>query len=144
MNQRSSCGSVDDTAIGPKNRRRGETQGPSDYASASTPTALVLKQARRVLVLVIGGTILLLGAVLLFTPGPAFVVIPIGLSILATEFVWARRWLRRLRDTGRELIGWDRTADDTPEAHEGSEDKQREDDAVVTPLRERTDSPAAR
>jgi hypothetical protein len=37
--------------------------------------------------------------VLLVTPGPAFVVIPVGLAILATEFAWARQWLRVIRDS---------------------------------------------
>jgi tellurite resistance protein TerC len=48
---------------------------------------------RRLTVGIIGGTILLIGLALIVLPGPAFVVIPIGLAILATEFVWARRWL---------------------------------------------------
>jgi hypothetical protein len=26
------------------------------------------------------------------------VVIPLGLGILATEFVWARRWVQKIRD----------------------------------------------
>lgn len=30
-------------------------------------------------------------------PGPAFVVIPLALGILATEFVWARKLLQRIR-----------------------------------------------
>ena len=50
--------------------------------------------ARRVLVFVIGMTVLLVGIAMIVLPGPAFVVIPLGLAILATEFVWARRWLR--------------------------------------------------
>jgi hypothetical protein len=50
---------------------------------------------RKVIVAVIGGTILLLGVALLVLPGPAALVIPIGLVILATEFAWARRVLRR-------------------------------------------------
>ncbi len=57
-----------------------------------------LRTARRVVVGVIGGTVTLLGLALLVLPGPAFVVLPIGLSILATEFVWARRWLRKARE----------------------------------------------
>ena len=32
-------------------------------------------------------------------PGPAIVVIPLGLAILATEFVWARRLLQKARAT---------------------------------------------
>ena len=30
-------------------------------------------------------------------PGPAVIVIPLGLAVLATEFIWARRWLRKAR-----------------------------------------------
>jgi len=62
----------------------------------------MLKYARRVVVLVIGMTVLLFGVVLLVTPGPAVVVIPIGLAILATEFAWARRWLRVMKDSARK------------------------------------------
>jgi tellurite resistance protein TerC len=54
-------------------------------------------------VAVIGGTITLLGLALIVLPGPAFVVLPIGISILATEFIWARRWLRKLRRTAERL-----------------------------------------
>lgn len=52
---------------------------------------------RRVIVGVIGGTVLLIGIALMVLPGPAIVVIPLGLAILATEFVWARRWLQKAR-----------------------------------------------
>ncbi|CAH2029898.1 PGPGW domain-containing protein [Trichlorobacter ammonificans] len=57
-----------------------------------------LKQARRLIVAVIGGTVLIAGIVMIVTPGPAVVVIPLGLGILATEFVWARHLLQRVRD----------------------------------------------
>jgi tellurite resistance protein TerC len=56
-----------------------------------------LKQVRRLVVLIVGGAVLLVGIALLVLPGPAFVVIPIGLAILSTEFLWPRRWLRKLR-----------------------------------------------
>lgn len=49
------------------------------------------KNIRRIVVSIIGFSVLIVGIIMLVTPGPAFVVIPIGLSILATEFVWARR-----------------------------------------------------
>ena len=57
-----------------------------------------LKHARRLAVLVIGSTVLLVGVVLLVLPGPAFIVIPIGLAILSTEFVWAARLLKRVKE----------------------------------------------
>lgn len=56
-----------------------------------------VKQARRLIVAVVGGTVLLIGLALLVLPGPAVLVIPLGLAILATEFVWARRLLRRVK-----------------------------------------------
>ncbi len=57
------------------------------------------KQARRVVILVVGSTVLLGGIVMIFLPGPSILVIPLGLSILAIEFAWARLWLRRVKKT---------------------------------------------
>ena len=56
-----------------------------------------LRVAKRIVVAVIGGTVTLFGIALIVLPGPAFIVIPIGLSILATEFLWAKRWLQKIR-----------------------------------------------
>ena len=61
-----------------------------------TSTTLV-KRVKRVMVFVIGGTVLALGMVLIVLPGPAFIVIPAGLAILAVEFEWARRWLHSVK-----------------------------------------------
>ena len=55
------------------------------------------KPLRKLMVGVIGLTILLLGVAMVVLPGPALIVIPIGLGILATEFAWARRTIRRAR-----------------------------------------------
>lgn len=55
------------------------------------------RNARRVIVGVVGGTVLLIGLALVVLPGPAFIVIPIGLAILSIEFAWARSWLIRVR-----------------------------------------------
>lgn len=46
---------------------------------------------KKFLVGLMGGTVLLLGIAMVILPGPAILVIPCGLAILATEFVWARR-----------------------------------------------------
>lgn len=54
---------------------------------------------RRAVVAVIGFTVLLIGLAMVVLPGPAIVVIPLGLAILATEFVWARRLLVKARAT---------------------------------------------
>jgi uncharacterized protein (TIGR02611 family) len=67
-----------------------------------------LKQARRIIVAVIGFTVLLVGIIMIVTPGPAFLVIPFGLAILATEFVWARNLLKKVKE---KISGKDKTED---------------------------------
>ena len=48
---------------------------------------------------IVGTTVLLIGVVMIVTPGPALVMIPVGLAILSIEFAWARAWLKRLRES---------------------------------------------
>ena len=50
---------------------------------------------RRLVILAVGSTVILIGFIMVALPGPATLVIPLGLAILATEFAWARRILRR-------------------------------------------------
>ncbi len=63
-----------------------------------------IKFVRRVIVSVVGATVLLIGIALLVLPGPAFVVIPLGLAILATEYAWARRWLKKARRIASDVV----------------------------------------
>lgn len=56
------------------------------------------KVARRIVVTLVGSTVLIIGVIMIITPGPALVFIPLGLTILGLEFAWARVWLRRLRE----------------------------------------------
>ncbi len=56
------------------------------------------KASKRLVIAIVGSSVLLLGVIMLVTPGPAFIIIPIGLAILAIEFVWARHWLKKLRE----------------------------------------------
>ncbi|MCB9367239.1 MAG: PGPGW domain-containing protein [Calditrichaeota bacterium] len=51
----------------------------------------------------IGFTVLLIGVLLIVLPGPAVVVIPVGLGILATEYAWARKYLKKFKDGGEKL-----------------------------------------
>lgn len=62
----------------------------------------MLRFARRVIVFVFGMTVLLIGIAMIVLPGPAFVVIPVALAILATEYAWARHWLRILRESAEK------------------------------------------
>lgn len=59
-------------------------------------------QARRIVVAIVGFTVLLIGIVMLVVPGPALIVIPAGLAILGLEFTWARQWLARVREFAKQ------------------------------------------
>jgi uncharacterized protein (TIGR02611 family) len=63
-----------------------------------------LRHARRLIILVVGATVLALGVALIVLPGPAFLVIPVGLGILGTEFVWARRLLHNIKERARNFV----------------------------------------
>lgn len=66
-----------------------------------------MQRIKRIAVAVVGGTVLALGIALIVLPGPAFIVIPAGLAILAVEFAWARRWLNKARgllQRGKPLV----------------------------------------
>ncbi len=58
---------------------------------------ILLTSLRKLVIAIIGGTVLLIGVALIVLPGPAFIVIPIGLAILATEFAWARTMVNRAK-----------------------------------------------
>jgi len=62
-----------------------------------------VQQAKRLVKVIVGFTLLLLGVVMLVTPGPGWVAIGLGLALLAAEFVWARRLLNRLKAEGNRL-----------------------------------------
>lgn len=62
------------------------------------------QQAKRIIKIVIGFTLLLVGLVITLLPGPAIIVIPVGLAILATEFVWARRILEKIRQGAKSPL----------------------------------------
>ena len=62
----------------------------------------------------VGGTVLAVGLALVVLPGPAFLVIPAGLAILAMEFAWARRWLRKAKGLLPEHEAPEETGDGFP------------------------------
>jgi tellurite resistance protein TerC len=59
---------------------------------------LSFKKAKRAVVALLGFTVLAIGLAMIVLPGPAIVVVPVGLGILATEFVWARSLLVNLKE----------------------------------------------
>lgn len=75
-------------------------------SNGSSPHYRVLK---RFCIALIGGTVLLLGIAMMVLPGPGILATFAGLAILASEFLWARRALRKCKDTVEKVRrngGW--------------------------------------
>jgi uncharacterized protein (TIGR02611 family) len=91
---------------------RAEAEAAPDAAAtvAEMPTAGISRQivrfiarsGKRILVALVGGAVLLAGVAMLVLPGPALVVIPAGLAILATEFAWAKSALDRAKEKAQQ------------------------------------------
>jgi uncharacterized protein (TIGR02611 family) len=62
------------------------------------------RPVRRILVLLIGSTVLLAGVLMLVLPGPGILVIIAGLAILAIEFAWAEALLVHARERAARLV----------------------------------------
>jgi len=68
------------------------------------PLLSTYKWAKRIAVAIVGFTVLAVGVAMIVLPGPAFIVIPVGLGILSIEFAWARRWLRKVKQRSATLV----------------------------------------
>jgi len=60
-----------------------------------SPIIKTIKQAKRVITIVFGFTVLVLGVIMLVTPGPGIAGIVLGLAMLGTEFIWAKKLMKR-------------------------------------------------
>jgi uncharacterized protein (TIGR02611 family) len=56
-----------------------------------------IKKIKKFVIGLIGTTILFLGILMIALPGPAFIFIPLGIAVLATEFLWAKKLLLKFR-----------------------------------------------
>ncbi len=82
-----------------------------DTAALASPLAeeladlavLTYKNVKRIVILILGASVLLVGLAMIILPGPAILVIPAGLAILGTQFAWARLLLRKMKRRAREL-----------------------------------------
>ncbi len=64
---------------------------------------------KKCFIALIGGTVVLLGVIMLVLPGPGVLIIAGGLAILATEFLWAKRALQNAKGAvakARRKGGW--------------------------------------
>jgi uncharacterized protein (TIGR02611 family) len=62
-----------------------------------------IDQVRRFFKILGGFTLLLVGVIMIFTPGPGWPVIFLGLTVLAAEFVWAKKLMDRMKHEGNRL-----------------------------------------
>jgi tellurite resistance protein TerC len=76
-----------------------------------------VRQAKRLVVIVIGFTILAAGIAMIVLPGPAVVVIPVGLALLATEFLWARKLLGTVQSRIRYIRKGNFRSTNEPPSH---------------------------
>lgn len=53
---------------------------------------------RKILISIIGGILLIIGIIMIIIPGPAYLIIPAGLGILGTEYIWARRMHDKIKN----------------------------------------------
>ena len=69
----------------------------------SHPLYRTYRVAKRIAIGIVGGSVLVVGVAMIVLPGPAFVVIPVGLGILSLEFAWARSWLRKIKARAQSM-----------------------------------------
>lgn len=62
-----------------------------------------IEQVRRFFRILGGFTLLVVGVIMFFTPGPGWVVVFLGLTLLAAEFVWAQRLMDRMKHEGNRI-----------------------------------------
>jgi uncharacterized protein (TIGR02611 family) len=91
----------DDTTVDPRTwvrwllaRRDAIRQRPAAY------------RIYRIIIGILGGAIVVGGLVLVPLPGPGWVIVFVGLALLATEFVWAQRLEQFARDQVRGWTQW--------------------------------------
>jgi uncharacterized membrane protein YbaN (DUF454 family) len=81
-----------------------KTDLKKDLSEKRKPRITTLQQARRVVRIVIGFTVVLFGIIGLFVPVlQGIVTIVLGLAILGTEFLWARRLMKRFKDGANNM-----------------------------------------
>ena len=66
---------------------------------------MTIVKVKRFLVTLIGFTILMIGIVMIVFPGPAFIIIPLGLAILGTEYVWANKMFEKMKRGVKKTFG---------------------------------------
>jgi uncharacterized protein (TIGR02611 family) len=67
------------------------------------PWPKAMQTVKRLLKILLGFTLLAIGAAMIVLPGPGWLTISLGLVVLAAEFIWAQRLLNRLKEQASKL-----------------------------------------
>ncbi|HEX2259316.1 MAG TPA: PGPGW domain-containing protein [Actinomycetota bacterium] len=83
---------------------RQDTQQINLDRTTELPRTVAVKGTRRLVVLIVGSTLITLGMFLIPFPGPFTIpLVLLGLTVLSWEFSWAKRLLFKVRLKMREL-----------------------------------------
>jgi len=66
---------------------------------------IAFRHTKRVVIAVLGTTVILIGVAFFVLPGPGLLIIIVGLAILATEFAWAQGLLHKARERYDQVKG---------------------------------------
>lgn len=93
-----------------------DTRSELTRRKGADAVALLRRNARRLWVLIAGTTVILMGILISPLPGPGLSLLgPLGLAILASEFVWARRLTHQIKERSAPIRqATQRLADATP------------------------------
>lgn len=77
---------------------RARERRPTPLEDVTDAVLTTRRNLRKVVVLIVGTCVVIFAIAIGPLPGPGFLIIaPLGLAILATEFIWARRLLNQLK-----------------------------------------------
>lgn len=86
-------------ATGPRSELVVEPAVPTPLEDLSTAAEIARRNLRKIWILIAGTSVIIFGIIIAPLPGPGFtVMLPLGLAILASEFVWAKRLLNKAKE----------------------------------------------
>jgi len=72
---------------------------PTPLEDLSTAVDIARRNLRKIWILIAGTSVIIFGIIISPLPGPGFtIMLPLGLAILASEFLWARRLLNKAKE----------------------------------------------
>ncbi len=63
------------------------------------------RKIKKIIISIVGGILLIIGIIMIIVPGPAYLIIPAGLGILGSEYMWARKLHQKLKSFFQKFFG---------------------------------------